>query len=96
VTIYLHVAPSSGRHSSSKYTLLAQEFGSLAPRVEESKVLRTGMMRTFFSSVEFSLVYNRFLYSFRSVTSGPWRPFPLACAVGHTSAFAVNAALVAS
>jgi len=33
---------------------------------------------------------------FRSVTSGQWRPPPLACAVGHTAAYAVNAALVES
>jgi len=31
-----------------------------------------------------------------SVTSGLRRPYPLACAVGHTTTFAVNGALMAS
>jgi len=45
-------------------------------------------------SHKFSCVYT--LYSFRRVTSGLRRPFPLACAVGHAAIFAVNAALVTS
>jgi len=44
----------------------------------------------------FSFIYTKFLYSLWSVTSGLWQPFPLACAMGHTAAFTVNAALVAS
>jgi len=44
--------------------------------------------------VQFSFVHIRFLYFFGSVTSGLRTPFPLACALGHEVAFAVNAALM--
>jgi len=48
------------------------------------------MARTLFV-YQLSSVHARFLYCFRSVTSGLRRPFPLACVVGHAVVFAVNA-----
>ena len=85
----------SFRFSSSKTVAISATVFFRAVETIEKRLLHLQNI-VYSSDVQFSLIYASVQCTFRRVMSCPRRPSPLACAVGHTDTFVVNAALMVS